>query len=82
MQKQQHGIFTVSLDFELYWGMRDAVSIEKYTDNMNGVPDAIDKVLKSFHKYEVHATWAIVGFLYFSSLEELKKKYATKKTIL
>ena len=72
MNKKQNGIFTISLDFELYWGMRDVVSTVQYADNMRGVPNAIDELLKSFHKYDIHATWAIVGFLYFSSMEELK----------
>lgn len=79
MKKKQNGIFTISLDFELYWGMRDVVSTEQYADNMNGVPDAIDKVLKSFSKYDIHATWAIVGFLYFSNIEELKNNMPKKK---
>jgi len=79
MKKQQNGIFTISLDFELYWGMRDVISAEQYADNMNGVPAAIDEVLKSFDKYNIHATWAIVGFLYFSSIEELKNNMPNKK---
>lgn len=59
MKKKQNGIFTISLDFELYWGMRDVTSTEQYADNMNGVPVAIDEVLKSFHRYDIHTTWAI-----------------------
>ena len=79
MKKKQNGIFTISLDFELYWGMRDVTSTEQYADNMNGVPVAIDEVLKSFHRYDIHTTWAIVGFLYFSSIEELKSNMPKKK---
>lgn len=79
MHKKQNGIFTISLDFELYWGMRDVISTVQYADNMSGVPDAIDELLKSFRKYDIHATWAIVGFLYFSSIEELKNNMPKKK---
>ncbi len=79
MHKKQNGIFTISLDFELYWGMRDVISTVQYADNMSGVPDAIDEILKSFSKYDIHATWAIVGFLYFSSIEELKNNMPKKK---
>ena len=68
---KQYGIFTVSLDFELYWGMRDVVSIDAYAENMDGVPEAIDMMLEKFDAYGVHATWAIVGFLYFSDREKL-----------
>ena len=28
------GTLIVSLDFELYWGMRDVVTLEQYTPNM------------------------------------------------
>lgn len=79
MHKKQNGIFTISLDFELYWGMRDVISTVQYADNMRGVPDAIDELLKNFHKYDIHSTWAIVGFLYFSSIEELKNNMPEKK---
>jgi peptidoglycan/xylan/chitin deacetylase (PgdA/CDA1 family) len=79
MHKKQNGIFTISLDFELYWGMRDVISTVKYADNMSGVPNAINELLKSFHKYDIHTTWAIVGFLYFSSIEELKNNMPKKK---
>jgi peptidoglycan/xylan/chitin deacetylase (PgdA/CDA1 family) len=79
MHKNSNGIFTISLDFELYWGMKDTVSVEKYADNIRGVPFAVDALLKSFHQYDIHATWAIVGFLYFKDLEELKKNLPHKK---
>jgi len=79
MQKKLNGIFTISLDFELYWGMKDAVSIVKYADNMSNVPNVVDELLKSFYEYDIHATWAIVGFLYFSNLEELKKNIPQTK---
>jgi len=79
MQKQQSGIFTISLDFELYWGMRDVVSSMQYADHMNGVPKAIDQILNSFQRYNIHATWAVVGFLYFANLEALKSNIPQKK---
>ncbi|CAA6820268.1 MAG: polysaccharide deacetylase [uncultured Thiotrichaceae bacterium] len=66
-----HGTFTISLDFELYWGMRDIVSIEEYKDYLLGAREAIPKMLELFEKYDVHATWATVGFLFFDDRKHL-----------
>jgi len=66
------GIFTISLDFELYWGMRDKLKLDDYLDNLNGVDLAINEILKSFRKYNIHATWATVGFLFFENKQDLE----------
>jgi peptidoglycan/xylan/chitin deacetylase (PgdA/CDA1 family) len=66
-------IFTISLDFELYWGVRDKRSIEAYKDNLLGVRNAVPELLKLFEKNGIHATWATVGFLFFKNLDELKQ---------
>ncbi|MNF23026.1 Polysaccharide deacetylase [compost metagenome] len=65
------GIFTVSLDFELYWGVRDKRSIEQYRRNLLGVRQAVPAMLGVFREHDVHATWAAVGFLFFDSRENL-----------
>jgi len=67
------GIFTISLDFELYWGMRDVVSVEGYADNLQGTPDAIEKMLELFKEYDIHTTWATLGYLFCKDVEEVKK---------
>lgn len=67
----QHGVFTASLDFELYWGVRDKKSIEQYRHNLLGVRQAVPEMLKVFQEYGIHATWATVGFLLFDSKESL-----------
>ena len=67
-----NGIFTVSLDFELYWGVRDQRTIHEYEENLNGVENAIKRMLELFDKHEIHATWATVGFLFAKDVEELK----------
>ena len=66
------GIFTVSLDFELYWGLRDQTTINEYEANLKGVKIAIERMLELFDKYDIHTTWATVGFLFASDIEELK----------
>jgi peptidoglycan/xylan/chitin deacetylase (PgdA/CDA1 family) len=65
------GVFTISLDFELYWGLRDHVSLDAYRENLLGARAAIPKMLRLFEEYEIHATWAVVGFLLFDGREEL-----------
>lgn len=65
------GVLVISLDFELYWGVRDNRSIEDYQENILGVRFAIPEILDLFNKYSIHATWATVGFLCFEEKKEL-----------
>ncbi|MGI9273451.1 MAG: polysaccharide deacetylase family protein [Endozoicomonas sp.] len=60
----QPGCLTISLDFELYWGLRDKETIDSYKNNLLGVDTAIRAILDVFSKHGVHATWATVGFLF------------------
>jgi hypothetical protein len=76
------GSFIISLDFELHWGVRDAVSVSDKKDHFLRGRDAIPEVLRIFEDHEVHATWATVGFLFARSkrhlldhLPELRPKY-------
>lgn len=71
MPRNNNGIFTISLDFELYWGVRDQLSLEGFKGNVLGARTAIPKMLDLFSKYEIHATWAVVGFLFFNNKNEL-----------
>ncbi len=77
----KNGILTVSLDFELYWGLRDKKTIAEYEENLNGVKRSIERMLDVFHKYDIHATWATVGFLFAKDIEELKALSPVKKPI-
>ena len=65
------GIFTISLDFELYWGVRDHRTLESYGTNIKNVHQVIPRLLDLFEQHEVHCTWATVGFLFFNNKEEL-----------
>ena len=62
---QQRGIFTISLDFELGWGFVGKRNIKQYAENFLGVYSAIPAILEIFNEYNIHATWATVGFLFF-----------------
>ena len=66
------GTFVISLDFELYWGMIDKVTLEKYGANILGVREAIPRILDLFEKYQLHATWATVGMLMYESQSALQ----------
>lgn len=65
------GIFTISLDFELFWGVRDHRTLEDYGENIRNVHHVVPRLLALFNKYDVHCTWATVGFLFFSDKKEL-----------
>jgi peptidoglycan/xylan/chitin deacetylase (PgdA/CDA1 family) len=62
-----HGVFTLSIDFELLWGtmheqgperFRAACALER--------KEVIDRLLRLFEEFEVSATWCIVGHLFLS----------------
>lgn len=63
--------FVVSLDFELLWGVRDHCDREIYGRNILGGREAIPRILELFAIHGVSATWAIVGFLFCESRDEL-----------
>jgi peptidoglycan/xylan/chitin deacetylase (PgdA/CDA1 family) len=71
MKLEKKGYFVVSLDFELFWGMTDATTLEAYGDNVRGVRTAIPRMLELFTKYGIHATWATVGMLMARNKDEL-----------
>ena len=65
------GKFVISLDFELFWGVRDKRTIESYGINILGVQQAIPAMLALFDKYEVKTTFSTVGFLFAKNKNEL-----------
>ncbi|HUH55399.1 MAG TPA: polysaccharide deacetylase family protein [Rhodanobacter sp.] len=68
------GVFTVSLDLELYWGVRDSRSFEDYGANLRGERDAIRGILDLFQAHGIHATWATLGFLFFNDIAQLRQQ--------
>ena len=65
------GIFTISLDFELFWGVRDHRTLESYGENIRNVHKVVPRLLELFSKYKVHCSWATVGFLFFNEKKEM-----------
>lgn len=71
-KSSEGGAFVVSLDFELHWGVRDHEPPGgRYRANLFGAREAIPQMLAAFARREVAATWAVVGFLFAESRDEL-----------
>ena len=80
------GSFIISLDFELYWGVRDVVRLADSKDHFLRARAAIPEMLAIFREHEVHATWATVGFLFarnkrhlFEHLPSLRPQYENER---
>lgn len=58
------GVFVISLDFELFWGVWDVTSKEKYGKHITGVKAVIPALLNLFAQYNFKATFATVGILF------------------
>ena len=67
----KYPFFTISIDFELFWGMRDVTTIESYGENILEGRKAIPKILQIFKERNIHATWGVVGFILFENKVEL-----------
>lgn len=64
------GIFTISLDFELHWGVFDKKDRQGRTTCYRNTLQLIPELLKLFEKYEVHVTWATVGGVFAKDSHE------------
>lgn len=67
------GIFVISLDFELLWGVHDHATVEDYGERILGAREVIPEILEQFQKYDIHATWATVGMLFAQNKSKLEK---------
>jgi peptidoglycan/xylan/chitin deacetylase (PgdA/CDA1 family) len=67
-----NGIFVISIDFELLWGVWDVTSKEKYCNHILGVQKVIPALLELFEQYNIKATFATVGFLFAETKTELE----------
>ena len=67
----RNSFFTISLDFELFWGVFPTSSIASYGANILGGREAIPQILSLFKNYNIHATWATVAMASFKNKKEL-----------
>ncbi|MDR7130613.1 peptidoglycan/xylan/chitin deacetylase (PgdA/CDA1 family) [Algoriphagus sp. 4150] len=65
-----HGIFTISLDFELLWGIFDKVGTGYDPAYFRYTREIIPDMLEVFARNEIKATWATVGMLFAENEEE------------
>ncbi len=74
-----NGRFVISLDFELYWGVRDHRRLEDYGEHIKNVHQVVPALLELFRKYDIHCTWATVGFLLCRDKAELLQHVPARK---
>ncbi|MDP2942084.1 MAG: hypothetical protein Q8O36_01005, partial [Candidatus Omnitrophota bacterium] len=63
----RQGIFVISIDTELAWGTFDHGGHIKYNEAYKRYRSIVSKILELFSKYEIRATWAIVGHLFLDA---------------
>ena len=68
---QHNGIFVISLDYELMWGVWDVITLEKYGNNILGVRKVMPKMLQLFDQHNIKTTFATVGMLFAKDKNEL-----------
>jgi hypothetical protein len=73
------GIFTVSLDFELHWGVFDKRNREERKRCYDNTLRIIPTMLKLFDQHGVHVTWATVGSLFANDAEEWQSLKPTEE---
>ena len=76
-----NGKFVISLDFEIHWGVRDAVTLKEYEKNLLGVQEVIPQILNLFEKHKIQATFATVGFLFFETKKDLLNNLPGRKPV-
>ncbi|MFD2036362.1 polysaccharide deacetylase family protein [Belliella marina] len=74
-----HSILTISLDFELLWGVFDKVGGGFDKDYFLRTRQLIPEVLELFQKYGAEATWATVGMLFAENEEEWRSFQPSQK---
>lgn len=67
------GIFVLSLDVELCWGEIDKPDqIKNNKEYYKQARDCIEKILMLLEKYNISATWAVVGHLFLKECNAIK----------
>ncbi|HEU0137179.1 MAG TPA: polysaccharide deacetylase family protein [Flavobacterium sp.] len=75
----QQGKFIISLDFELHWGAAEKWDLNAMKGYFDATRTSIPEVLALFSKYDIHATWATVGFLFAKSRQQLLEFLPTQR---
>jgi peptidoglycan/xylan/chitin deacetylase (PgdA/CDA1 family) len=78
MKTYSGGQLIISLDLELMWGCL-GWTIENYGKNIEAVHQVIPRLLETFRKFNVKATFATVGFLFCETKQELLESVPANK---
>jgi peptidoglycan/xylan/chitin deacetylase (PgdA/CDA1 family) len=70
---KQPGCMLISLDFELYWGLRDCLSLTDCKSRLEKVHQIIPQLVDIFRANGIHASFATVGMLMTNDRIELEK---------
>lgn len=65
--KLDRGVFTISLDFELIWGTLDLFGPGRFERACLAERALVPRLLDLFARYEVPATWCVLGHLFLDS---------------
>jgi peptidoglycan/xylan/chitin deacetylase (PgdA/CDA1 family) len=64
----------ISLDFELHWGVRDLKKLDAAErSRLLSARRIVPRLLSLFDEFQIHATWATVGFLFAQSRDQLDR---------
>jgi peptidoglycan/xylan/chitin deacetylase (PgdA/CDA1 family) len=66
------GGFTISIDTELAWGVCHRPILRSEYDALSREREVIGRLLALFSKYDVRATWAVVGHLFLAAACKLE----------
>ena len=67
------GALVISLDLELYWGVRDRVALDREERaRLTSARAVVPRLAGVFEEFSVHATWAAVGFLFARSRDQME----------
>jgi peptidoglycan/xylan/chitin deacetylase (PgdA/CDA1 family) len=73
MNREEAGkaALVISIDLEMFWGVHDLWSVDQRKEALLQVRPTVSRILDLFTEYEIHSTWAAVGFLFYATHEEL-----------
>jgi len=74
----KNGIFTISLDFELLWGIFDKVGTKYNPRYFEHTRQIVPDMLDVFAANQIKATWATVGMLFAENEEEWRQYTPTQ----
>lgn len=68
----EHGIFVVSLDFELFWGLAgwSREQLTAYRPNVEGATDALKLILQTLSNFGIKCTIGFVGGINYKNLRD------------